>query len=287
MAISVVVAVGDGRPTRSSTRSRRGLPKLRIGPGTEPDSRDGPARSPASTATRSPATSTRAAGAGATVVVDGRDAPVGDGRRLLPRRVAARRRRARHGRCTPTRSSGRCSAVVRVDTYDEARAAGQRQPVRQRHGHLHPRRRRGPAVPVRRATAAWSASTCPIPVPVAYYSFGGWKASLFGDTHMYGPEGDPVLHPHQGRHDALARPGDRRRSTSASRGRARSTSWISASSCRPTRPPWRVVELAKQAEAARLQPRVDVRLAHAVAGAVRHLQPDPGRHPQGHGRARW
>ena len=29
----------------------------------------------------------------------------------------------------------------------------------------------------------------PIPVPVAYYSFGGWKASLFGDIHMYGPEG--------------------------------------------------------------------------------------------------
>ena len=29
----------------------------------------------------------------------------------------------------------------------------------------------------------------PIPVPVSYYSFGGWKASLFGDTHMYGPEG--------------------------------------------------------------------------------------------------
>jgi malonate-semialdehyde dehydrogenase (acetylating) / methylmalonate-semialdehyde dehydrogenase len=29
----------------------------------------------------------------------------------------------------------------------------------------------------------------PIPVPMAYYSFGGWKASLFGDTHMHGPEG--------------------------------------------------------------------------------------------------
>ena len=28
-----------------------------------------------------------------------------------------------------------------------------------------------------------------IPVPVSYYSFGGWKASLFGDQHMYGPEG--------------------------------------------------------------------------------------------------
>jgi malonate-semialdehyde dehydrogenase (acetylating)/methylmalonate-semialdehyde dehydrogenase len=29
----------------------------------------------------------------------------------------------------------------------------------------------------------------PLPVPVAYYSFGGWKASLFGDKHIYGPEG--------------------------------------------------------------------------------------------------
>ena len=29
----------------------------------------------------------------------------------------------------------------------------------------------------------------PIPVPMAYYSFGGWKASLFGDTHAHGMEG--------------------------------------------------------------------------------------------------
>jgi malonate-semialdehyde dehydrogenase (acetylating)/methylmalonate-semialdehyde dehydrogenase len=29
----------------------------------------------------------------------------------------------------------------------------------------------------------------PIPVPVSYYSFGGWNDSLFGDLHMYGPEG--------------------------------------------------------------------------------------------------
>ncbi|GAA4551073.1 CoA-acylating methylmalonate-semialdehyde dehydrogenase [Amycolatopsis samaneae] len=29
----------------------------------------------------------------------------------------------------------------------------------------------------------------PIPVPVSYYSFGGWKDSLFGDSHAYGPEG--------------------------------------------------------------------------------------------------
>jgi malonate-semialdehyde dehydrogenase (acetylating)/methylmalonate-semialdehyde dehydrogenase len=29
----------------------------------------------------------------------------------------------------------------------------------------------------------------PVPVPMAFYSFGGWKDSLFGDTHIHGPEG--------------------------------------------------------------------------------------------------
>jgi malonate-semialdehyde dehydrogenase (acetylating)/methylmalonate-semialdehyde dehydrogenase len=29
----------------------------------------------------------------------------------------------------------------------------------------------------------------PIPVPMAFYSFGGWKSSLFGDTHVHGAEG--------------------------------------------------------------------------------------------------
>jgi malonate-semialdehyde dehydrogenase (acetylating)/methylmalonate-semialdehyde dehydrogenase len=29
----------------------------------------------------------------------------------------------------------------------------------------------------------------PIPVPMAYYSFGGWGQSLFGDTHVHGLEG--------------------------------------------------------------------------------------------------
>ena len=29
----------------------------------------------------------------------------------------------------------------------------------------------------------------PVPVPMAFYSFGGWKDSLFGDHHIHGPEG--------------------------------------------------------------------------------------------------
>ena len=33
----------------------------------------------------------------------------------------------------------------------------------------------------------------PIPMPVSYYSFDGWKSSLFGDLHMNGPESVQVL----------------------------------------------------------------------------------------------
>jgi malonate-semialdehyde dehydrogenase (acetylating)/methylmalonate-semialdehyde dehydrogenase len=47
----------------------------------------------------------------------------------------------------------------------------------------------------------------PIPVPMAYYSFGGWKASLFGDTHVrtegvhfpYAGRDAAVVDPHRGR----------------------------------------------------------------------------------------
>ena len=38
-------------------------------------------------------------------------------------------------------------------------------------------------------TAGMVGINVPIPVPVAYHSFGGWKASLFGDLHVYGPDG--------------------------------------------------------------------------------------------------
>jgi hypothetical protein len=50
----------------------------------------------------------------------------------------------------------------------------------------------------------------PIPVPVAFYSFGGWKSSLFGDLHVHGTEAVKFLHAHQGDHHALAAPGHAR-----------------------------------------------------------------------------
>ena len=44
----------------------------------------------------------------------------------------------------------------------------------------------------------------PIPVPVAWHSFGGWKASLFGDSADVRPGGHPLLHAAEGRHVAVA-----------------------------------------------------------------------------------
>ncbi len=41
----------------------------------------------------------------------------------------------------------------------------------------------------RRARIGMVGINVPLPVPTAYYSFGGWKRSLFGDTHIYGMEG--------------------------------------------------------------------------------------------------
>jgi malonate-semialdehyde dehydrogenase (acetylating)/methylmalonate-semialdehyde dehydrogenase len=42
---------------------------------------------------------------------------------------------------------------------------------------------------VRRIDVGMVGVNVPIPVPMAFYSFGGWKKSLFGDTHAYGAEG--------------------------------------------------------------------------------------------------
>jgi len=79
-------------------------------------------------------------------------------------------------------------SVVRTKTYDEALALV--------NGHEYGN---GPAIFTRDGDAArdFAAKSrigmvgvnVPIPVPMAFHSFGGWKRSLFGDHHMHGPEG--------------------------------------------------------------------------------------------------
>jgi malonate-semialdehyde dehydrogenase (acetylating)/methylmalonate-semialdehyde dehydrogenase len=79
-------------------------------------------------------------------------------------------------------------SVVRAASYDEA--------LRLVNGHQYAN---GTAIFTRDGDAARQFQqeaevgmvgvNVPIPVPVAYHSFGGWKRSLFGDHHMHGMEG--------------------------------------------------------------------------------------------------
>src|SRR5919106_1378883 len=78
--------------------------------------------------------------------------------------------------------------VTRVDTYDEALQLVNENPYG--NGTAIFTRDGGVARQFQfDVQAGMVGINVPIPVPVAYYSFGGWKSSLFGDTHIYGPEG--------------------------------------------------------------------------------------------------
>ncbi|MBW6434617.1 CoA-acylating methylmalonate-semialdehyde dehydrogenase [Actinoplanes hulinensis] len=185
MAISVVVAVGEiADPLVEAIRAR--LPKVRIGDGADPNSEMGPL---ISAQHRDKVAGYIAAGeeAGATVITDGRKAdnlPEGGfflGATLLDD-------------VTPEMTVytdeifGPVLSIVRVDTYAEAvqlvndNEYGNGTAIFTRDGGAARRFQF-------EVNAGMVGVNVPIPVPVAYYSFGGWKASLFGDTHMYGPDG--------------------------------------------------------------------------------------------------
>jgi malonate-semialdehyde dehydrogenase (acetylating) / methylmalonate-semialdehyde dehydrogenase len=184
MAISVAVAVGSaGDPLVDAIAAR--LPKLRIGPGNDADSDMGPL---VTAAHRDSVTGYIGQGedSGATVVVDGRTADVpADGFYLGVTLL---------DHVTPDMTVytdeifGPVPCVVRAETYNDALDVVNSNTFAN-----------GTAIFTRDGGAARAYQTdvevgmvginVPIPVPVAYYSFGGWKASLFGDSHMYGPEG--------------------------------------------------------------------------------------------------
>lgn len=78
--------------------------------------------------------------------------------------------------------------VVRVDSLDDAIALINRNPYA--NGTAIFTRSGGPARRfVHEIEVGMVGVNIPIPVPMAFFSFGGWKASLFGDLHMHGPEG--------------------------------------------------------------------------------------------------
>jgi malonate-semialdehyde dehydrogenase (acetylating)/methylmalonate-semialdehyde dehydrogenase len=184
MAISVAVAVGDvAQPLVDAIAAR--LPKLRIGPGTDPDSEMGPL---VTREHRDKVASYVDDGLkeGATLVADGRDADVPKDGFFLGVTLL--------DHVTPEMTVyrneifGPVLCVVRAKTYAEAlelinsNEFGNGTAIFTRDG--------GAARQFQfDVQAGMVGVNVPIPVPVAYYSFGGWKASLFGDTHMYGPDG--------------------------------------------------------------------------------------------------
>jgi malonate-semialdehyde dehydrogenase (acetylating)/methylmalonate-semialdehyde dehydrogenase len=186
MAISVAVAVGDAADLLVKKVEERAL-DVKVSNGTEADADMGPVISPESRdfIVR---TVTEAEAAGAAMVVDGRGLVVPgheDGFWVGPTVID-------HVKTEMSAYKeeifGPVLVVVRVEDLDEGIKLINANP----YGN-------GTAIFTSSGAAARKFQrsvdvgmigiNVPLPVPVAYYSFGGWKASLFGDKHIYGPEG--------------------------------------------------------------------------------------------------
>jgi malonate-semialdehyde dehydrogenase (acetylating)/methylmalonate-semialdehyde dehydrogenase len=184
MAVSVVVAVGDVGDRLVEEISHR-ISNLVVGPGADPASEMGPL---ITREHRDRVASYVGLGEeqGAVVAVDGREWSFdGDGFLIGPSLL---------DRVTPDMDVyrdeifGPVLSVVRADRYQDAvdliRANpwGNGAAIFTRDGGVARRFQFD-------VEAGMVGINVPVPVPVAYYSFGGWGDSLFGDTHMYGPDG--------------------------------------------------------------------------------------------------
>jgi len=184
MAVSVLVAVGDAAdPLVDAIKER--LPKVKVGDGLDPASEMGPL---VTAAHRDKVASYLDSGReqGATVVADGRETAPESGGFFLGVSLL--------DDVTPEMDAyrdeifGPVLSVVRVSTYDDALRLVNENPYG--NGVALFTRDGGVARQFQFDVAVGMVGiNVPIPVPVAYYSFGGWKSSLFGDRHIYGPEG--------------------------------------------------------------------------------------------------
>ena len=183
MAISVVVAVGAvADPLVAAIGERLG--RIRIGPASDPSAEMGPL---ITREHRDRVAGYLADPGRAEVVVDGRADPVSDGPGFFL--GASLVDKVEPGSPLYTDEIfGPVLSVVRAESYDEAvqlvndNAYGNGTAIFTRDGGAARRFQYD-------VICGMVGVNVPVPVPVAYYSFGGWKSSLFGDLHMYGPEG--------------------------------------------------------------------------------------------------
>ena len=183
MAVAVVAAV-DSIADKLIEKITARVPNIKVGPGTDPSAEMGPLitrehRDKVAGYVRD------AAKEGAKVVIDGTAKAKDEGFFLNPSLID----NAKPGmKCYDEEIFGPVLVVTRVDGYE----AGLKLINDNPYGN-------GTAIFTRDGGVARQFQfdvqvgmvgiNVSIPVPVSYYSFGGWKASLFGDQHMYGPEG--------------------------------------------------------------------------------------------------
>jgi malonate-semialdehyde dehydrogenase (acetylating)/methylmalonate-semialdehyde dehydrogenase len=178
MAVSLLVAVGDvADPLIDAIRER--IPNVKIGDGMDEGSEMGPL------ITREHRDKVASYLDEGKVIVDGRDGCPEDGFFLAPSLIDD----VKPGmRAYDDEIFGPVLGITRVATYDEAVTLVNENPYG--NGTAIFTRDGGVARQFQfDVQAGMVGVNVPIPVPVAYYSFGGWKASLFGDRHIYGPEG--------------------------------------------------------------------------------------------------
>jgi malonate-semialdehyde dehydrogenase (acetylating) / methylmalonate-semialdehyde dehydrogenase len=178
MAVSMLVAVGAvADPLIEAIKER--IPKVKVGDGLDPSSEMGPL------ITREHREKVASYLDEGKVLVDGRENCPDEGFFLAPSLIDDLKPGMR---AYEDEIFGPVLGVTRVATYDEAVRLVNESPYG--NGTAIFTRDGGVARQFQfDAQAGMVGINVPIPVPVAYYSFGGWKGSLFGDRHIYGPEG--------------------------------------------------------------------------------------------------
>jgi malonate-semialdehyde dehydrogenase (acetylating)/methylmalonate-semialdehyde dehydrogenase len=186
MAVSVVVAVGsagDAMRDRLAARARR----VKVGAGTQPDAEMGPVITCAAR-DRIMGYIDGGVGEGATLVVDGRAprVPGYEGGFFVGPTL--------FDRVTPNMAIyrdeifGPVLVIVRADSLTEAVALVNANPYANGVA-LFTGSGRAARTFQEDVDVGMLGINVPIPVPMAFFSFGGWKGSLFGDLHVHGMDG--------------------------------------------------------------------------------------------------